>query len=285
VELFTIHYSLFTVHCSLFTVHCSPRPETMTVELDALDLAFALALMGMSLVLAIWQRLNLTRDILLATVRATLQLFAAGLILDVVFAVNQWWIVVGIIVVMSAIATFAAKNRINAPRSRLLPVLWLALGASTLLTMSYTIVIIVQPETWYDPQYLIPLAGMVLGNAMNAATIAGERLVSTLKRSVNDIKTHLSLGANPQQAIAQYRREAMRAGLLPLLNRMMVMGLVTLPGMFTGQVLGGNNPLNAASYQLLILFMIAFAEGLAVLIITQGIAMQAFNPQAQLREG
>lgn len=253
-----------------------------TIELTSLDFALALALIGAAIALSISQRLGLTNDIAIATVRATLQLFVAGLVLDAVFAVNQPWMVLGIVGVMVAIATVAARNRIAAKRLQLLPVVALALLASVLLTMSYTILAIVQPTVWYNPQYLIPLAGMVLGNAMNAATIAGERLVSTLQRSTIEIQTHLSLGATPQQAIAQYRREAMRAGLLPLLNRMMVVGLVTLPGMFTGQVLGGNDPLNAASYQLLILFMVAFAEGVAVIMVTQGIARQAFNRQAQL---
>lgn len=255
-----------------------------TIELDSLDFAFALALMGAAIALSIWQRLGLTRDIALATVRATLQLLAAGMILDAVFAINQPWLVLGIVVVMLGIAAVAARNRIGAKQQKLLPIVAIALLASVLLTMSYCIVVIVQPPVWYDPQYLIPLAGMVLGNAMNSATIAGERLVSTLRRSTIEIQTHLSLGALPQQAIAQYRREAMRAGLLPLLNRMMVVGLVTLPGMFTGQVLGGNDPLNAASYQLLILFMVAFAEGVAVVLVTQGIARQAFNRQAQFIE-
>ncbi|MGB0563875.1 MAG: ABC transporter permease [Spirulinaceae cyanobacterium] len=253
-----------------------------TIELDSLDFAFALALMGAAIALSLWQRLGLVNDIALATVRATLQLLAAGLILDAVFAVNQPWLVLGIIGIMVAIAASAARHRIAKQGLRLLPIVTVALLASVVLTMSYTLLVIVQPTVWYDPQYLIPLAGMVLGNAMNAATIAGERLVSTLRRSTLEIQTHLSLGAMPNQAIGQYRREAMRAGLLPLLNRMMVVGLVTLPGMFTGQVLGGNNPLNAASYQLLILFMVAFAEGVAVIIVTQGIARQAFNRQAQL---
>ncbi|MEM8637764.1 MAG: iron export ABC transporter permease subunit FetB [Cyanobacteria bacterium P01_G01_bin.54] len=255
-----------------------------TIELNSLDFALALALIGAAIALSLWQRLGLVSEIVLATVRATLQLLAVGLILDAVFAVNQPWLVLGIVGMMVAIATSATRHRIAKKRWRLMPIVGGALLASVVLTLSYALLVIVQPPVWYDPQYLIPLVGIVLGNAMNAATIAGERLVSTLRRSTLEIQTHLSLGAMPSQAIAGYRREAMRAGLLPLLNRMMVVGLVTLPEMFTGQVLGGNNPLNATSYQLLILFMVAFAEGVAVIIVTQGIARQAFNRQSQLVE-
>jgi len=85
---------------------------------------------------------------------------------------------------------------------------------STALTLCYTNLLVIQPPSWYEPQYLIPLAGIVLGNAMNGAAIAGERLVSTFNASKLEIETHLSLGATPEQAVAQYRKDA-KAGLIP----------------------------------------------------------------------
>ena len=124
---------------------------------------------------------------------------------------------------------------------------------------------------------------MILGNAMNAAAISGERLASTLDRSAIEIETYLSLGATSQQAVVSYRKNAIRAGLIPLINRMMVVGLVTLPGAFTGQVLSGIDPINAASYQILIMFMVAFAELVAVLLVTRGVSRQFFNRYEQLK--
>ncbi|NEO26914.1 MAG: iron export ABC transporter permease subunit FetB [Kamptonema sp. SIO4C4] len=161
------------------------------------------------------------------------------------------------------------------------PLVWLSLAGSTFLTLSYTILLIVQPPQWYSPQYLIPLTGMVLGNAMNAATLAGERLASTLRQSSLEVETHLSLGATPQQAIQTYRQASIRAGLIPLVNRMTVLGLVSLPGMLTGQVLSGVNPINASLYQILIMFMMAFAEMVTVLWVTQGVSQQFFNRHCQ----
>jgi putative ABC transport system permease protein len=142
---------------------------------------------------------------------------------------------------------------------------------------------VLQPPSWYDPQYLIPLAGIVLGNAMNGAAIAGERLVSTLNSSQLEIETHLSLGATPQQAVAQYRREAIKAGLIPTINTMMVVGLVTLPGIMTGQLLSGVNPLVAAAYQAVIIFMLACATLMTTLLVTTGLCRQHFNQFAQLQ--
>jgi putative ABC transport system permease protein len=185
--------------------------------------------------------------------------------------------------VMLTIATITTRNRVGKKIPRLIPVVFGALFFSTALTLSYTNLLIIHPRTWYEPQYLIPLAGIVLGNAMNGAAIAGERFVSSLKSSRLEIETHLSLGATPQQAVETYRKEAIRAGLIPTLNQMMIVGVVTLPGMITGQLLSGIDPLNAASYQILIMFMIAFANLTTTVLVTQGVARQFFNAQAQLQ--
>jgi putative ABC transport system permease protein len=148
--------------------------------------------------------------------------------------------------------------------------------------LGYTYLLVLQTPTWYEPQYLIPLAGVILANAMNAAAIAGERLTTTVNSSHLEIETHLSLGATPQQAIAQYRREAIKAGLVPTLNAMMIVGMVTLPDLVTGQLLGGASPLNAIGYQILILLMLAFATLTTTLLLTQGLCQQFFNRAAQL---
>lgn len=117
---------------------------------------------------------------------------------------------------------------------------------------------------------------------MNGAAIGGERLVSTLNSSQLEIETHLSLGATPQQAVAQYRKDAIRAGLIPTINTMMVVGLVALPGIMTGQLLSGVDPLIATAYQMVIMFMLAFATLVTTLLVTWGICRQFFNAAAQL---
>ena len=103
-----------------------------------------------------------------------------------------------------------------------------------------------------------------------------------ISHNQREVETYLCLGATPRQAIAQYRKEAIRISLIPTLNQMMVVGLVSLPGMFTGQVLGGSDPLNAVSYQILILFMIMLTNIVTAILITEGIYRQCFNEQAQL---
>jgi putative ABC transport system permease protein len=253
------------------------------IELDLTDLVWGLGLMAIAIGLSSWQGLGLEMSLAIATVRTVIQLLGVGYILAIIFALNDPFAVLAVLLVMLTIATITARNRISKKIPQLLYVVFGAIFFSTALTLSYTNLLIIQPESWYEPQYLIPLAGIVLGNAMNGAAIAGERLVSTISSSRLEIETHLSLGATPQQAVATYRKDAIRAGLIPTLNQMMVVGVVTLPGIITGQLLSGIDPLNAASYQILIMFMLAFANLVTTVLVTQGLCRQFFNTQAQLQ--
>ncbi|MEM9164142.1 MAG: iron export ABC transporter permease subunit FetB [Cyanobacteria bacterium P01_F01_bin.4] len=258
--------------------------NSQIIELDLLRIVWALGLMAAAIGLAAWQRLGLVGTLAIATARTVAQLFAVGFFLSLVFALRTPWLVLLVLVVMLTVAALTARNRISKDLPRLLPWLWGAIFTSTALTVTYTTLAVLRPPTWYEPQYLIPLTGIVFGNAMNAAAIAGERLVKALRTSRVEIETHLSLGATPDQAIASYRREAIKAGLIPTVNSMMVVGLVTLPGIITGQLLSGIDPLNAALYQMLIMFMLAFSTLVTALLVTHGIQRQFFNAAAQLVE-
>lgn len=253
------------------------------IRLDILDLALALGMMAITIGLSAWERLGLEWSLAIATGRTVLQLLVVGYILEFIFALNNPWAVLAVLLVMLTIAAIVARNRISKKYPALLPLVWGSILISTALTLCYTNLLVIQPPSWYEPQYLIPLAGIVLGNAMNGAAIAGERLVSTFNASKLEIETHLSLGATPEQAVAQYRKDAIKAGLIPTLNQMMVVGIVTLPGIITGQLLSGVNPLDASSYQILIMFMLAFANLVTTLLVTQGLCRQFFNQAAQLK--
>ncbi len=252
------------------------------IKLDFVDLACAVGLMAAAIGLSAWERIGLEFNLALATGRTILQLAVLGYILEFIFALDNPWAVLAILSVMLTISAIVARNRITQKIPQMLPLVWGSIFVSTTLTMVYTNILIIQPDRWFEPQYVIPLAGIVLGNAMNAAALAGERLVSTINASHLEIETHLSLGATPQQAIVQYRKDAVRAGLIPTVNQMMIIGMVTLPGIITGQLLSGVNAREAASYQILIMLMIAFTNVLTTVLVTRGISRQFFNSAAQL---
>lgn len=247
-----------------------------------LQIVWALGMMAIAIALSAWQRLGLEWNLAVATGRTVMQLLVVGYVLAAVFALRNPWAVLMVLGVMLAIATIVARNRISKKVPHLLPLVGGSILVSTVLTLAYTSLLVIRPQVWYEPQYVIPLAGIVLGNAMNGAAIVGERLVSTLNNSQLEIETHLSLGATPQQAIAQYRKDAIRAGLIPTVNTMMVVGIVTLPGIMTGQILAGADPLVAATYQMLVMFMLAFATLITTLLVSWGICRQFFNQAAQL---
>lgn len=252
------------------------------IILDFMDLVMALGLMAIALALAQWQHLGLGWQLIMATLRTVAQLIGVGYFLNIIFAQNNPVVVVGILFGMVTIAAVAARKRIDPKLKGILPILWGAILVSTLGVLLYVNLLIIQPADWYAPQYVIPLAGIILGNAMNGASLAGERLVSTLKQQRLEVETHLSLGATPEQAISSYRRQAVRTALIPTLNQMLMVGIVTLPGMITGQMLSGVDPLNAASYQILIMFMVALANLLTSLLVTYGLSQRFFNSQGQL---
>ena len=177
------------------------------IQLTITDMAMALGLIAIAIGLSAWQKLGLEWQLLIATVRTIVQLIFVGYILAIVFTTKQPWLVITILAVMLTIASVVARNRISQKIPLLLPLVWSSILTSTTLSISYTNLLVVKPELWYEPQYLIPLVEIVLGNGMNAAAIAGERLVSTINSNPVEIETYLSLGATPEQAVVKYRKE------------------------------------------------------------------------------
>ncbi|NEP54990.1 MAG: iron export ABC transporter permease subunit FetB [Moorea sp. SIO3C2] len=256
--------------------------NTPTLELDLIRIAWALGFMAVAIGLSLWQQLGLAGTLAIATLRTVVQLFAVGILLSIIFTLRSPGLILLVLLIMLTVAALTARNRIGQDIPRLVLWLWGAMLTSTALTLAYALTVVVRPEQWYEPRYLIPLTGMVLGAVLNTASLTGERFLSALRNHRTEIETHLSLGATPSQAIASYRQEAIKAGLIPIINSMMVVGLVTLPGMITGQILGGADPLNAALYQMLIMFMLAFAALTMAMLVTYALRQQFFNQAMQL---
>jgi len=257
--------------------------ESHIIELEAIDLVPTVVLIVIALSLSRWQQLGLEASFILSAGRAFLQLVVAGYGLAFIFTLETVWGVGIALLVMMGLATLLTRNLISQTLSKGLAIAGGSLFITTSLTLCYVIFLIIQPPTWYDPQYWIPLAGLIMGSAVNGATVAGEQLVQALENNHHEIETHLCLGATPNRAIAGYRRQAMRAGIFPILNQMTVVALVTLPGVLSGQLLSGVSPITAVSYEIMILFTLSLANVLITIFITEGIYRQFFNANAQLR--
>ena len=251
--------------------------------LDLLDLAWAFGLIAISIGLLQWQRVGIGGQMALAAARSILQLLVMGFGLQVIWQLNNPLVTVGGICLMAIATTIAASNRIGDKVKHLLPIVGGAILTGLIIAVGYTILVVIKPTSWYQPQYLLACAGICLGYLLNNTAIAGERLISEIDRHQAEIETHLSLGATPAQAIASYRQKAIKSALLPTIDTLMVAGLVTIPGFLTGELLADIQPVNAAGYQIVVLFMVMASNTIATLLVTGGIVNRYFNQFAQLQ--
>jgi putative ABC transport system permease protein len=258
-------------------------PTTGVVDLSAWQLALALVLVAAVVVVSVRQSLGLQRDLVIGSLRAIVQLYAVGLILAAVFAAARWYWVLLILAVMTAVATQAAVSRLGKPLPRAPWIAGIALSVSTAATLAYVITIVVQVRPWYEPQYIIPIAGMILGSSMTSAALAGDRLQSDLRVRADEVEARLALGFSGHDAVQPMVRASLRAAMIPTVNGMMTVGLVQLPGMMTGQILAGSSPLLAIRYQMVVVFMQAAATALGSLLFVRLAASRYLTPAHQLR--
>jgi putative ABC transport system permease protein len=146
-----------------------------------------------------------------------------------------------------------------------------------------TLVAIIGPDPWYRPQYSIPLLGMLLGNTMNGIALGLDRLTEGVWREADVIENRLMLGQTASEAVDAFRRSAVRAGMIPIINAMAAAGLVSLPGMMTGQILAGSPPAVAVKYQILIMFTVSVGTGFGTLAAVSAGARRLFDERERLR--
>ncbi len=231
--------------------------------LSYIDVAAAAALILINGIVSIALRLRMERSLLLASVRTTVQLLLVGFVLQWVFAIDRWYVVVAMLLVMTVVAGYTAGAR----NDRRFTGMWistlLSMGISSWIITAYALLVVLHGiEQWYQPQYAIPLMGMVLGNTLNGISVGLSTLTSELAQRRGEIDSALSLGATRYEAALPTLRQAIRLGMTPIINSMLVVGLVSLPGMMTGQLLSGTSPIEAVKYQIMIMFLVASATAL-----------------------
>ena len=227
--------------------------------------------------------IRLSRDLLISAARMTVQLFIMAFVLKMVFDLQLWYIVLAIELVIFLMASQIVFNRVKARTNNLMRNVFFALvaGAGTILLIF--LVVVVGREPLYDPRYVIPLGGMIIGNAMNACAIAYERFHSSINRDKKLIMTLLSYGATYKESTAMQFREALKAAFLPILITMSATGIVALPGMMTGQILSGSDPLTAVEYQITIMLAITSSNALVAFLILHLQNKEFFNDLHQLK--
>lgn len=255
------------------------------ISLSSLDLALASSLMVILAGLSMYLRLGLEKRIVIVSFRMTAQLLFIGLILKFLFERTSL-VLVGL---MSLIMLFAAGREVLARQKRKLKgITGYIISIGSMLISSFTValvtlLIIIRVEPWYTPQYAIPLLGMLLGNTMTGISLALDRMTDQLHVRRAEVEQRLSLGQTWQLASVDIRKDCMRTGMLPIINSMAAAGLVSLPGMMTGQILGGTPPVEAVKYQILIMFLIGAGTGIGVIAAIWGTGRILFDKRHRLR--
>ncbi|KAA6185167.1 iron export ABC transporter permease subunit FetB [Thiohalocapsa marina] len=255
------------------------------IPLGPFDLTLAAGLVLLLAGLSWRLHLGVERRILVAAARSTVQLILLGLVLKVLFETTDPWLIALLALVMLSVAGWEVMAR----QTRRFRGPWgYGIGASSMFLSSFSITVlaltvIIGVEPWYQPQYLIPLLGMLLGNTMSGIAIALDGLTRQAAEGRGRIEARLLLGASWSEAIADIRRDALRSGLIPIVNAMASAGIVSLPGMMTGQILAGSPPMEAAKYQLLIMFLIAAGTGLGSVAAIWAGSRRLFDDRHRLR--
>lgn len=229
-------------------------------------------------------RVKLEKTLLIGTFRTFLQLSVMGYLLTFFFQQRHWSVMVGLVLMMILIASYEGYRRQKASH---IPHYFLIIVGSLLLTV--TVVLgtilnfILEVKPWFYPYAMIPLAGMIIGNGLNSVTLATNRLMGELRHRERELEVYLSLGAPPRIAVQDCLREALRAALLPNINAMMMVGLVQIPGVMTGQILAGVDPLQAIRYQIMIMYMWVTTVILVDVLVLSLVYRQFFTDREQLR--
>ena len=255
------------------------------IALDWSNLALAALFLILSAGLSIRLKLGVARPLLVAAARMVVQLLLVGLVLKWVFGSGAFWITAALALAMLGLA----GREVWARQDRPLTGIWgWSLGAGVmagvaLVVTSLALTLAIRPDPLWSPRFALPLLGMVLGHTMNGVALGLDVLLGALSRERMAIEAQLLLGHDKWQAMRPQMRRALRAGFTPIINALAATGVITLPGMMTGQILAGIDPQEAVKYQILVMFLLGGASGLGVLGAVLGGAWRMSDDRHRLR--
>jgi putative ABC transport system permease protein len=250
---------------------------------DWIGLAWAALPLLACLGLLAWQRLGQVRSLAIATARLVLQMLLLALVLRAIVAANNAWLVLAIAIVMLATAAHTVGARQKRRKWEVRLEAFGAMAAGTVVVMAVAMRLSLKIEPWYDALTVIPMLGMILGNSVTAVALAAERFESDLRADRDLVELRLTLGATARQAATPALRASVSAGLSPIINNMMIAGIVAIPGMTTGQLLAGADVGQAIRYQILLYLAIAATVSMSVLILLAIRLRHYFTQAHQLR--
>jgi len=254
-------------------------PLAAQTQFSFVNVALALLMVAVAVALSFWQRLSLEKDMLLACARAFVQLLAIGYVIQLVFRSRSFWFVLLLLTAMILFATITSGRRLR-PLPGAYAIAASAITLASALTLVLLVALDVVPST---ARYVVPLGGMIVGNAMNVVSVVGTRLREELKSERRTIESALALAASPSQATRPSLRRAVRVAMIPLIDNTKTIGLVFLPGAMTGMILAGADPLDAVKLQAIVMYMLIGTVAVAAVTAAYLAQRQLFTRHEQLR--
>ena len=253
---------------------------TGVIEIGLGQIAATLVLVAVAASVAAWERTQLEGDIGIAVARSFVQLTAIGYVIKAIFASDSTLWVVLLLAVMVVFGALTARGR-----ARRVPhafwALLIALAVAATATLTVVLLLGVFPA---EARYLVPVGGMVIGNAMTAAAVALNRLGDEVHDAAARIEATLALGATATQAIAPIVRRSLRSGMIPLIDSTKTTGLISFPGTMVGMLLAGAAPVDAVRLQLILLYVLLGAVAIAALVAVALSRRTFFTSDHQLSE-
>jgi putative ABC transport system permease protein len=251
-----------------------------SIDVSLGQVAASLALVALAIVISRWRQADLERDIAVATIRSIVQLTLVGYAIRLIFETDTIWLVVALLAVMVLFGSLTARGRAKSVPGAFWPLL-IALSSAAVGTLGLVVALGVFEPT---PRYLVPVGGMVIGNAMTASAVALNRLGDEMVDSRSRIEATLALGASAREASLPTVRRALRSGMIALVDSTKTTGLIFFPGTMVGMLLAGAEPTDAVRLQLILLYTLLGSVAIAGLIATTLAYRNFFTPAQQLRE-
>jgi putative ABC transport system permease protein len=251
-----------------------------SIEVSLGEVAASLALVAVAIAVSRWRRAGLEEDIGIAVIRSLVQLTAIGYVITLIFDRDEIVLVIALIAVMVVFGSVQARSRARSVPGAFWPLL-IALAVAGALTLGLVVALGIFEPT---PRYLVPVGGMVVGNAMTAAAVALNRLGDDVKDSAHRIEATLALGATSSEAVAPIARRSLRSGMIALVDSTKTTGLIFFPGTMVGMLLAGADPTDAVRLQLILLYVLLGATAIAALLAVTLARRNFFTRAHQLRE-
>jgi putative ABC transport system permease protein len=258
------------------------KSDIVDISVISLVMVYALAF-TLFLVLKIIKSKN-EYNFLKSLIRMSIQLLFIGYVLKYIFAVNSLYLIVIMYIIMSAFATHTIMGKVNFKIKNQFFLIFFPIFTIGLLMTLFFQLLVTNTSPWYEARYFIPISGMILGNSMNACALSIERLISEIKSNIAKVETLISLGASSFEAVSESIYRSIRAASLPIITNMSGIGIVFLPGLMTGQILSGTDPIISIKYQIAIMVCIVSSISFSSILLIFQTYKKFFDKKGNLKK-